>query len=66
MGMVKLKKEGDVQKDLLTPEKVMEMLYDEGCEVTAEQSKLILDFLRKMANIVVLNYLKRQTEHLED
>ena len=41
----------------LQPEKAVEMLRGRGIEVTLEQAKLILEFLRKLADIAVTQYL---------
>ena len=43
----------------LQPEKAVEMLRQRGMEVTLEQAKLILEFLRKLAEIAVTQYLNR-------
>lgn len=43
----------------IQPEKVVEMLRQQGVEVTLEQAKIILAFLRKLADIDVAQYLKR-------
>ncbi|MFZ6009571.1 MAG: hypothetical protein ACOYXT_04425 [Bacteroidota bacterium] len=42
----------------LKPEKVVEILKAKGVSVTVEQAASILEFLRKMASIVVSQYLK--------
>ena len=42
----------------LSPEKVVAMLKEKGVEVSVEQAASILKFLRKLANIVVAQYLK--------
>lgn len=42
----------------LKPERVVEMLREKGMEVSLEQAALILEFLRKLANIVVAQYLE--------
>ena len=42
----------------MQPEKVVEILRQRGVEVTLEQARLILDFLRKLADITVTQYLK--------
>ncbi|MBX9449607.1 MAG: hypothetical protein KL787_07875 [Taibaiella sp.] len=63
---MKSEKGGDVQRDILTPEEVKEMLYREGREVTIEEAELILAFLRKMADIVVANYLNRDMDCIFD
>lgn len=43
----------------LQPEKAVEVLQQHGVEVTVEQAKLILEFLRKLADIAVTQYLNR-------
>ncbi|PVX46766.1 hypothetical protein C8C85_2649 [Flavobacterium sp. 103] len=48
----------DNGKGKLSPEQVLKMLKEEGMDVTLEQAKLILEFLRKLAGITVSNYLK--------
>lgn len=42
----------------LKPEKVVEMLKAKGVDVTVEQAASILEFLRKVASIVVSRYLR--------
>lgn len=42
----------------LTPEKALSILRGEGLEVNYDQAKLILEFLRKLANIAVSNHLR--------
>ena len=43
----------------LQPEKAVDILREEGIEVTVEQAKLILEFLKKLAEIAVTQYLYR-------
>ncbi len=43
----------------ITPEKAVEMLKKGGFDVTLEQAKLILEFLYKLADISVAQYLKK-------
>jgi hypothetical protein len=43
----------------LTPQKVQEMLASRGTIITIEQAAAILEFLRKLANIAVSNYLQK-------
>lgn len=50
--------EQDNGKDRLRAEQVLKMLREEGMDITLEQSRLILEFLRKLASITVSNYLK--------
>jgi hypothetical protein len=45
--------------DKLQPEKAVEILRQHGVEVTVEQARLILEFLRKLADIAVTQYLKK-------
>lgn len=42
----------------ISPEKAWSMLKAQGLDVTLEQAKEILDFLRKLANRTVSGYLK--------
>jgi len=46
------------QMEKLSPEKVAAMLKEKGVEVSIEHAASILKFLRKLANIVVAQYLK--------
>jgi hypothetical protein len=50
--------DGRYQMEKLSPEKVVAMLKEKGVEVSVEQAASILKFLRKLANIVVAQYLK--------
>ncbi len=43
----------------MQPEQVMEMLRQRGVEISLEQARLILVFLRKLADIAVTQYLNR-------
>jgi hypothetical protein len=43
----------------IKPEKAAEMLQSKGVRVTVEQAALILEFMRKLANIVVAHHLKK-------
>lgn len=44
----------------ITPEKAQKMLKEEGMDVTLEEAKDILCFLRKLANMAVLKYLEKK------
>ena len=48
----------DNEKGKISPERAMKMLNSEGMNVTLDEAKAILDFLRKLANIAVSKYLK--------
>ena len=52
--------EFEVEK--ISPEKAIEILKKDGLEVTLEQTKLILEFLYQMAEIVVDQYLENQNK----
>jgi uncharacterized protein (DUF697 family) len=41
----------------IQPEKVVELMRKYGEELTPEQAKLILEFLRKLAEIAITQYL---------
>ena len=43
----------------LSPEKAAEMLSRSGMKVSVAQAVVTLEFLRKLADIVVSNYLDR-------
>ncbi|GAA0526723.1 hypothetical protein [Chitinophaga japonensis] len=44
----------------IRPEKAAEMLRKKGLDVTVEQAAAILEFMRKLANIIVAHYLEKQ------
>jgi protein-tyrosine-phosphatase len=46
--------------DRITPQRAMELLRKDGIDVDREQSKIILEFLYEMAEIVVDTYLEEQ------
>jgi hypothetical protein len=43
----------------LNSEKAIEILRKHGLKVTTEQARLILEFLRKLADIAVTQYLRK-------
>lgn len=45
------------QMEKLKPERVVEMLKENGIDVSAEQAAAILKFLRKLADAVISQYL---------
>ena len=45
-------------KDKLMPKKAQEILKQNGTEVTLEEATLIVEFLRKLADIAVTQYLE--------
>jgi hypothetical protein len=45
--------------DKLRPEQALEVLQQHGVQVTLEQAGMILEFLRKLADIAVTQYLNR-------
>lgn len=47
-----------IEKERVSPQKAVEVLRREGFEVTESQAKKILEFLEKLANIVVGQCLK--------
>lgn len=46
------------ERGRLTAEQAVKMLKEENVEVTLEQAKIIVEFLRKLANLTVSNYLR--------
>lgn len=51
--------------EILSPERVKAMLKKKGREITLEEAALALNFLRKMANIVVSGFLEASTKQEE-
>jgi len=47
------------ENDKITVEKAAEVLKKGGMDVTLEEAKLILEFLYKLANISVAQYLEK-------
>jgi len=47
------------EMEKLPPEKAAEMLRKGGMNVSVTQAAIVLEFLRKLADIVVANYLDR-------
>jgi hypothetical protein len=47
------------EMEKIPSEKAVEMLQEGGLEVSAEQAKIILEFLYKLANIAVAQYLMK-------
>jgi len=45
-------------KSVITPEKAQQILLDDGLKVTLDEAKLILDFLKILAKIVVKKHLE--------
>lgn len=51
--------EGQNKRNRVTPEKVLEMMKQNGQEVTIAEATLILEFLRTMAGMAVTQYLEK-------
>jgi hypothetical protein len=54
-----VKKKRRYSMEKLPPEKAAEMLSRSGMNVSVAQAAIVLEFLRKLADIVVTNYLDR-------
>lgn len=52
-------KENQCRMEKLSPEKAAEMLSRGSMNVSVAQAAIVLEFLRKLADIVVSNYLDR-------
>ncbi len=50
----------------LAPEKVKSILTKKGTELTLEETTMILEFMRKMATIVVASYLEKNLKSKHD
>jgi hypothetical protein len=51
------------ERGRLTAEQALKMLKKENLVVTLDQAGLILEFLRKLANLTISNYLKQKDEN---
>jgi DNA-directed RNA polymerase specialized sigma24 family protein len=49
----------EVQMEKIKPEKAAEMLQRKGLDVTVEQAAAILEFMRKLAHIIVAHHLEK-------
>ncbi|ROI02538.1 hypothetical protein EGI16_12935 [Chryseobacterium sp. G0240] len=49
--------EGSEYRKKLTPEKVVNILGKHGTKVSAEEAEIILQFMRKIADVAVNQYL---------
>jgi ribosomal protein L17 len=58
----KMEKELTNERGRLTAEQTLKMLKEENLEVTLEQARQILEFLRKLANLTVSNYINNKNE----
>lgn len=54
-----VQKKNMCRMEKLSPEKAAEMLRRGGMNVSVAQAVIVLEFLRKLADIVVSNYLDR-------
>ena len=50
---------GNKEIERIPPDKAVELLKEDGIEVTEEQAKIILIFLYEMADIVVDQYMAK-------
>jgi len=55
-----MRNEVENKNEKITAESAQKMLSDEGIIVSIEQTKSILFFLRKLANIAVTKYLRKR------
>ncbi len=53
----------ETEAERISPEKALEILKRDGIIVTANEAKIILEFLYQMAEIVVDQCLKKQAEN---
>jgi len=51
--------ETEQEKEDIKPEKAVAILRKHGIEVTPEQARLILEFLQRMADIAVAQFLRK-------
>ena len=58
LNIMTMERKMDFSNTKLTPEKAYRLLRSEGMDITLEQAREILFFLRKLANIAVSNHLR--------
>ncbi len=58
----KMEREHENERGRLSAEQAVKMLKEENVDVTLEQAKMIVEFLRKLANLTVSNYLKNKSK----
>ncbi|WP_066310557.1 hypothetical protein ACRASX_02225 [Flavobacterium sp. TMP13] len=54
------------ERGRITAEQALKMLQKENVDLTLDQAKNILDFMRKLASITVSNYLKQNRDDEKD
>jgi hypothetical protein len=52
-------KENKCRMEKLSPEKAAEILSRSGMKISVAQAAIVLEFLRKLADVVVSNFLDR-------
>lgn len=55
-------REHENERGRLSAEQAVKLLKEENVDVTLEQAKIIVEFLRKLANLTVSNYLKNKSK----
>lgn len=55
-----MEREIENERGRLSAEQAVKMLKEENVDVTLEQAKMIVEFLKKLANLTVSNYLKNK------
>jgi hypothetical protein len=61
-----MENEEENEKGKITSEKGLKMLNAEGLVLTLEQAEEVLGFLRKIANITVSKYLRRNDSNQKE
>ncbi|KQO21260.1 hypothetical protein ASF10_14165 [Flavobacterium sp. Leaf82] len=51
-----------IERGKLTAEQAVKMLKEENVDITIDQARIILEFMRKLARITVSNFLNQQNE----
>ncbi|WP_124019289.1 hypothetical protein [Flavobacterium sp. A45] len=57
-----MRNDDENERGKLTAEQAVKMLKKENVDVTLGQAGLILEFLRKLANLTISNYLNQKDE----
>jgi hypothetical protein len=57
-----MRNDNENERGKLTAEQAVKMLKKENVDITLDQAGLILEFLRKLANLTISNYLNQKNE----
>jgi hypothetical protein len=57
-----MRNENENERGKLTAKQALKMFKEENLDLTLDQARVILDFMRKLASLTVSNFLRQQNE----